>query len=593
MNLHKLLEQLASGKSEEPLLDIIFDTKKPVGIRAKILLDVILSGSQEMPALHGMLTRLLDKMSQVGEAEEALKLKQLYQSRLAEMEDGPARPATVIRVADDTPGTGQRVHVICPDGTERFPYLRDGLKAIDLKVGQTVYLDGKGLCILQVSKMLPYVGQTGTFKRRVPGTNSFQVNYRDEVLTLYGAQAILDEEAAGTIKPGDPVLFCPRRQFVFAKLPPEEANRHRFIDSSKVPDIVAARDIGNPNPILGWMIRRLRVMLYNPELGAAFDMRSRSAVALVGPSGTGKTLTIKAFIHQLVEELRKFAGRDVGSRVIRATTANLLSEYFGVSDRKIDAFFSEIETLAAEEFVVASGEKVRLPLVVILEEAEGLTHRRGGADGGVYDRIIGILLQRLDDPIDDLSKLPIFFITTTNRGDMVDVAAWRRLAGVTARFHRLDCQGTSAVLAKKLKPHFRYAAEDGVPAESLRNRLIDRVVATLYSPNGSDQPLVEITLRDGKRVLRYFRDFLTGAICEQAISNAIDEIVFSIDESGDTRLGLSATAVIDVLKSVIEGLADNLTAHNVADYVDLPDGSATASVRRLRPSNGKLAHLVY
>ena len=28
MNLHKLLEQLASGKSEERLLDIIFDTQQ-------------------------------------------------------------------------------------------------------------------------------------------------------------------------------------------------------------------------------------------------------------------------------------------------------------------------------------------------------------------------------------------------------------------------------------------------------------------------------------------------------------------------------------------------------------------------------------
>ena len=231
--------------------------------------------------------------------------------------------------------------------------------------------------------------------------------------------------------------------------------------------------------------------------------------------------------------------------MIRATTADLLSEYFGVSDRKIDAFFSEIETLAAEEFVVASGEKVRLPLVVILEEAEGLTHRRGGADGGVYDRIIGILLQRLDDPIHDLSKLPIFFITTTNRGDMVDVAAWRRLAGVNGALPPPGLSGDLCGSSEEAQAPFSLRCRGRRSGRKPAHRSDRPRRGQLYSPNGSDQPLVEITLRDGKRVLRYFRDFLTGAICEQAISNAIDEIVFSIDESGDTRLGLGATAVID------------------------------------------------
>ena len=80
---------------------------------------------------------------------------------------------------------------------------------------------------------------------------------------------------------------------------------------------------------------------------------------------------------------------------------------------------------------------VRLPVVVIFEEVEGIARRRGGdfdGTGGVFDRIIGTLLQRLDDPLDDLSKLPLVFISTSNKPSMIDVAMHRRLGAKVARF---------------------------------------------------------------------------------------------------------------------------------------------------------------
>jgi hypothetical protein len=592
-HLEEMLAQVQSARNGEGLLKLALDPGKPVEVRSQIVMDAILTG-QDPRAVLAFVTRLLGKISITGEAEEAVKLKKAYEAKLAELENGPPRGATFIDMADgDVPGPKPRAYVICPDGTERYPYLHDRVKPEDLRPGQSVYLDGKGVVVVGVAHKLPSVGQTGAYKGRVPETDSFQVTYRDEVLTFRGSQAILDADQAGRLKPGDSVLFCPRRQIIFAKLPAEKANRHRFIDGSLVPDVVAHRDIGDPHWILGWMLHRLRIMLHRPELAAAFDLRLRCAVAMVGPSGTGKTLTIQAWLNAFNVELRRYSGRDdLGSRVIRATTADLLSEYFGVSDRKIDAFFNDVRHLAAEEIELASGRRARLPIIVLLEEAEGLTRRRGEFDGGVYDRIIGMLLQRLDDPIHNLGQLPIFFITTSNRPDMIDVAAWRRLAGVIARFRRLQSAGLTAVLAKKLKPHFHYASDNGTPPDRLRSRLIDQIVGDLFSPNGGQPPQVEITLRDGKKLLRYRRDFLTGAVCEQALSNAIDALVFNIDESGDAGLGLNAAAILDSFNNVIDGLADNLTPHNAADYVDLPDGAAVATVRRLRSPGGRMAHLL-
>ena len=99
-------------------------------------------------------------------------------------------------------------------------------------------------------------------------------------------------------------------------------------------------------------------------------------------------------------------------------------------------------------------------MVVVLEEVEGLARRRGGPDSAAYDRILATLLQRLDDPCDDLGRLPLVLISTSNRPDLIDSAMLRRL-GLRARFTRLDRDGLTAVLDKKLKPDYPYEAEDG------------------------------------------------------------------------------------------------------------------------------------
>jgi ribonuclease HII len=101
-----------------------------------------------------------------------------------------------------------------------------------------------------------------------------------------------------------------------------------------------------------------------------------------------------------------------------------------------------------------------------------------------------------------------------------------------------------------------------------------------------------VTLRDGKKLMKYRRDFLTGAVLEQAVSNAIDQVVFAAAENSHDKVGLEAVSIIDAVRRVVDGLADNLTVQNVHDYVDLPEHAQAAQVRRLRGSPGQLADLV-
>src|SRR5262249_47612132 len=150
---------------------------------------------------------------------------------------------------------------------------------------------------------------------------------------------------------------------------------------------------------LAHLVRRLRVLLFRPDLLGRFDVRPRFAVLLTGPTGCGKTLTLRAFLREFDRLLTERTGRrDLGSRVIRVRAAELLSEWLGRSEKNVEDLFNDVRTIAGTSVETARGERLLLPVVVILEEVEGLARRRGEAGAAVHDRILATLLQRLDDP---------------------------------------------------------------------------------------------------------------------------------------------------------------------------------------------------
>ncbi len=137
------------------------------------------------------------------------------------------------------------------------------------------------------------------------------------------------------------------------------------------------------------------------------------------------------------------------------------------------------------------------------------------------------------------------------------------------------------------------ASSNGHSPLELRRALIDQVVGWLYSANGEDPGVVENNLADAKKLTKHRRDFLTGALVEQAVSNTIDDLVFGAEESGREReAGFTSTALIDCFRRQIDALADTLTRSNVVEHIDLPEHATVATVRRLRTPNGQLASVV-
>ncbi len=582
------------------LLQIFLDKNRPASMRAKMLAEFCKQQPEGSVEHQQFLTCFFEAVAQQGASEDLTKARQALEQALNELQEGPWRPASFVEILEEGKmGLLPRVHVITPDGHERFPLLSPQVNAEELGLGMTVYLDAKGAAIVGSGRDVPRVGREATFLRRLPESNLLEVSLHEESIVVYAAKNVIETLDTAGLRRGDRVLICPNRQFAFGVLPATKDRSHRFIDSSKVPEVIPSRDIGNPHWVLGYMLRRFHVMLFRQDLLQRYELRPRVAVMMTGPSGTGKTLAIRAFLHLSHQMLQERVGRtDIPSRVVRVKTAELLSEWYGRTDKNIEELFDDIQYLAGQEFTTADGSTCKLPVTVILEEAEGLAKRRGEHDGGVYDRTLGTLLQRMDDPTDDLSQLPIMWITTSNRPDMIDSAMYRRLGAIQAPFQRLDRQGLVAVLNKKLKPGYPYASENGHAAENGspadgRRELIDRVVAAMYSTGAEDDAVVEITLRDGTRLHKHRRDFLTGAVVEQAVAAAIDELVFATDRLHEQGidgpvLGLSPARMVQSLRHAIDGIAENLTAHNVHDYLSLPEHTTVANIRRLRKSGGPL-----
>jgi SpoVK/Ycf46/Vps4 family AAA+-type ATPase len=265
--------------------------------------------------------------------------------------------------------------------------------------------------------------------------------------------------------------------------------------------------------------------------------------------------------------------------VVRVKVAELLSEWLGRSDKNIEELFDDIHAVVDKEVETSTGERLKLPVVVILEEVEGLARQRGKHEA-IYDRILTTLLQRLDDPTEDLSKLPMILISTTNRPDLIDSAMARRL-GRLAKFTRLDREGLAEVLATKLRPHYPCAAGQ------TREGILEHVSRWLFGPAGDAQGGVLITLDDGQELIRRRRDFLTGGLVEQAVAAAIDRVVLDA-EDGASGAGLSEEVLAEAFAGVLDGLAEQLSAENASDHVDLPENRRVKSVRRLRGLKGLL-----
>jgi len=514
--------------------------------------------------------------------------KSIYNKKIKELEElmqqlqtGPLRQATYLDSVSAN-GTGQRACVVLEDGSKAFVMVPESKLADQLRRGDTVLIEANGKAVLSRYPNPPATGEKARLERLLDA-DRIEVSLHDHERYIYLTSTSLAKQlAAEDVQPGSYLLVCPRRMMAFAALPAEDGLSHfRFLDRRPVPDVVLERDLGAPPAYIQELTEYVHQEMLFPEVRRQWRLPRCELRFLSGVSGSGKTFSLMALERRVYEVMAEITGEPLDKlprRVLRLRPGQFLSKWLGEADRNLERFFDEIEQLAATPFVTAEGTVFELPVLVVLEEIDGLARNRG--QEAIYDRIMTTALQRLDPSRPELRNSFVIVVATSNVPQQCDHAFLRRVSGKVEKFGRLSRTAFCAVLAKHIGG-LPVGDDNGADPRQVERSLIAEVAGWLFRPESQDRPLVEISFAGSAQPCRKYRkDFLTASLIERSVQQAAREACRACALEGESG-ALNGVGLITALESQIRSVVDMLQTTNVRDYVDLPDGIHVVNLQRI------------
>ncbi len=540
------------------LMKDILDSSKPAKARAEHLLLFVNEVGYDVLA-H--VTELLARVDAYGELEK--KVAELAaKAEAAEKKPRPLRPEIYVRNLKLADGPA---HVLQTEGgavvLPADPTAQEELG--DLRCGDCVLVDAESGTIVARDGQICPTGDIVTVEE-VPEDDAdlhAVVRIRDERSTAHVADSVRRDPG---FKAGARVVYDSRRQFLHRVLEDRADGTDLLTPASELSGF-GLDSLGAPHPVLDKLLRLVKRMVKHPKWVRKMKARGRCSYLFWGPTGTGKTCTIKVFVNLVADWLEELTGvRE--PRVVFCDASDFYSPYFGEAEIKISHWFEKLGRVARVEFVTRSGKRIKAPLIVVLEEIEGLLRQRGehSASSHLFDRVLSLILQKMDDVRNDLD-VPILVLSTTNMKSLVDTAGKRRFGQREARFDMLTAEASLAVLEKKIPTDIAVCVLDGETEESSRQRLLAEVVYWLFGDQ-EDQVIARASTRDGRTLEVRRRDIVSGAILEMAVSQAIDECLDRSEEAGEL-LGLDAEGVIGALEEQFDSLASSFGPHNLREYL--------------------------
>ncbi len=374
-------------------------------------------------------------------------------------------------------------------------------------------------------------------------------------------------------KPGDKVIYDDRHRFVLSRVSTDTDGKELLSELANLP-IVRRAQVGSPHPIADQIINHFKDAIERPEWLKSMGSRDRKGYLFVGQTGGGKSYHIKMIateVHDLVEQ---HTGQRT-SRVFLCDASNFWSPYFGETEQKINNWAKKIAKLGSQKLTSKEGEELKVPILGVIEECEALFRSRGGdqhASGHLFDRVLSLLLQKLES-VEDAIGVPIVWVCSTNRPDLIDAAAMRRIGMRKAIFGNLDSQATKLVMGTKM------AAIKNVNAEEV----VAQVVSFLYEAEDG-QAMAEVSFQGGKKRVLNRRELVTPAILEEAVSSAVDWCISASRESNKLQ-DVSGDDVVDFLGSHFKHLAKTLTRENLPEHCPewfAEDATPVTNVRVIR-----------
>ncbi len=381
------------------------------------------------------------------------------------------------------------------------------------------------------------------------------------------------------IQPGQRVLYDASTKFV-DQVVNSQSDGEELLTSLDSLDSVSREQLGAPHPILDDMMFRIRQGIQYPHWAKQMGARISASYLFSGPTGTGKTMHLKVLAREVTDYLEDLTGERT-SPLITVDANSFYSPLFGSTENKITSFFERLHKLGAKELKTPEGETVMRPLIVVLEECEALLRARGetGGSGHLFDRPLSLILQKISSLGNDLN-VPVYFVATTNRPDLLDAAARRRIGIRHVVLGTLTAAQAASVLETKLLPGMKFRGSES--PELAKQELVNQVLNYLFVGDEVTQGIAEIRFLDNNRRTLCRRHLVTGAMLEESISAATDDCLKESAEIGEL-VGIDAQGVIRSLESQFKSLSGTLRAHNLPEYCPQWFADEPLRVEHVRP----------
>jgi len=483
----------------------------------------------------------------VGVLQEAKQQIELLKEEVDKLCSPPNNYGIFTRANKD--GTAE----ILVDGRPMRVNVHPNLDAFQFEEGQLVVLNEA----FNVVEPSGYVGrgEIASVVDMLGDHRAIVLGHTDDERVITLAEPLRAEK----LKVGDNILFDPRTNYAFEKLPKSSVEE---VVLEEIPDVTYER-IGG----LGEQIETLRdsveLPYIYPEVFAEHQLSPPKGILLYGPPGCGKTLIAKAVANSLAKSIERRTGRATTAYFLNVKGPELLNKYVGETEHKIREVFKKAREKASED----------VPVVIFFDEMDSLFRMRGsGISSDMEATVVAQFLSEIDG-VESLKN--VIVIGASNRQDLIDPAVLRpgRL-DLKVKVHRPNREAAREIFTKYLTPdlpfHDSVGQKYGADTEKMALGLIADTIDRMYATSDENK-FLEVTYAKGEREIFYFKDFSSGAMIENIVARAKKKAVKRMIERDERGIRFE-----DLLDSVNEEFKENEDLPNTTN----PDDWARISGRK-------------
>ncbi len=361
------------------------------------------------------------------------------------------------------------------------------------------------------------------------------------------------------LKVGDHILFDPRTNYGFEKLPKSSVEE---VVLEEIPNITY-ENIGG----LGEQIEILRdsveLPYIYPEIFAEHKLSAPKGILLYGPPGCGKTLIAKAVANSLAKSIGQRTGRETTPYFLNVKGPELLNKYVGETEHKLREVFKKAREKASED----------VPVVIFFDEMDSLFRMRGsGISSDMEATVVAQFLSEIDG-VESLNN--VIVIGASNRQDLIDPAVLRpgRL-DLKIKVNRPDAAAAREIFSKYLTAdlpfHESALAKNGNDTQKTAEAMIEETIRRMYQTT-EENKFLEVTYAKGEREIFYFKDFASGAMIENIVARSKKKAVKRFIENQERGIKIE-----DIIESVNDEFKENEDLPNTTN----PDDWARISGRK-------------